>query len=417
MDQISWKRKRSWSRCIVSPGCRLQSHGHLRTGDRLSLGTHSKQRRFRRRCHTVLTAFSPVGDHLRALSVRRSLSQPARASEEISFARQTGLVCEVLQAASVRYCRSPPTPDAAPANKPAHGGARRHAGPCQHWSQPTNSVGRRQKIIKIIINQRRATTSSTPTLYHSCLGSYFQQLIFAHCPHQLRPPTRRNFLRKSDCLSLRRIAGTECDILPIPINYWSRDVGQWISSVTWREPVICFATVTFTSANAAPVFHAHSVLAQETAASAFFCRAGQTVGSGHAGGTSTCASTAYPSCPVVAQHERKRHHPRGNGRLTGPGELATFTLARTFRHRLSAVANSAFRDGTSFQSEVTTAVRIHQHSGVRRSPNHNTITHSALSSPLFQRFCVLTHTRSMAAAHDKRTDDWASPTHFHRCAH
>ena len=111
----------------------------------------------------------------------------SRASEEISFARQTGLVCEVLQAASVRYCRSPPTPDAAPANKPAHGGARRHAGPCQHWSQPTNSVGRRQKIIKIIISQRRETTSSTPTLYHSCLGSYFSssslptvRINFAH---------------------------------------------------------------------------------------------------------------------------------------------------------------------------------------------------------------------------------------------
>ena len=31
--------------------------------------------------------------------------------------------------------------------------------------------------------------------------------------------------------------------------------------------------------------------------------------------------------------------------------------------------------------------------------------------------CVLTHTRSVAAAHDKRTDDWASPEHFHRYAH
>ena len=184
-----------------------------------------------------------------------------------------------------------------------------------------------------------------------------------------------------------------------------------------------FATVTFTSANAAPVFHAHSVLAQETAASAFFCRTGQTVGSGHAGGTSTCASTAYPGCPVVAQHERKRHHPRGNGRITGTGEFATFTLAKTFRHRLSAVANSAFRDGTSFQSEVTTAVRIHQHSGVRRSRNKQlfpTITQSLTvlcPALFFQKFCVLTHTRNMAAAHDKRTDDWASPTHFHRCAY
>ena len=35
----------------------------------------------------------------------------------------------------------------------------------------------------------------------------------------------------------------------------------------------------------------------------------------------------------------------------------------------------------------------------------------------FSRFRVLTHTRSMAAARDKRTDDWASPGHFHRYAH
>ena len=40
----------------------------------------------------------------------------------------------------------------------------------------------------------------------------------------------------------------------------------------------------------------------------------------------------------------------------------------------------------------------------------------ALSLSL-SRFCVPTHTRSMAAAHDKRTDGWASPGHFQRYAH
>ena len=46
-------------------------HGHLRTGDRLSLDTDSKQRRAWRRCHTVLTAFSAARDHLP--TARRSL--------------------------------------------------------------------------------------------------------------------------------------------------------------------------------------------------------------------------------------------------------------------------------------------------------------------------------------------------------
>ena len=42
-----------------------------------------------------------------------------------------------------------------------------------------------------------------------------QELIFVHCSHQPRSPIRRNFVYKADWLSLRGIAGTECDTLPI----------------------------------------------------------------------------------------------------------------------------------------------------------------------------------------------------------
>ena len=156
--------------------------------------------------------------------------------------------------------------------------------------------------------------------------------------------------------------------------------------------------------------------------------AGQTVGRVHTGATSTSVSTASPGCPVVAQLERKRHHPRGDGRMTGPGRLASnHALSRTLRHRLSAVANTAHR----LASEVSTAVRINQRRGARVSRNkqlfpsfpHATILSVCCTTKqsftvlcpalFFSRFCVLTHTRSMAAAHDTRTDDWASPKHFH----
>ena len=84
--------------------------------------------------------------------------------------------------------------------------------------------------------------------------------------------------------------------------------------------------------------------------------------------------------------------------------------------------------------DVSAAVRINKHSGVRVSRKKQffpslphaiilsvccttTRTFTVLCPALFFfRFCVLTHTRSMAAAHDKRTDDWASPEHFHRYA-
>ena len=132
--------------------------------------------------------------------------------------------------------------------------------------------------------------------------------------------------------------------------------------------------------------------------------------------------------------------------LPGSGRFATYPLANTSRHRLSAAANSgnraALRDGTSCPSEVPTALRINQHSGVR-VPRNKQLFSSPLLSPLllppsphvpqrappqrnhsqcfcpaffFSRFCVFARTRSLAAPQDKRADDWASPNHFHRHA-
>ena len=92
------KEKKLDRRCIVSPGSRLQFHGHLRTGDRLCLGADSKQRQTRRRCHTVLSAYSAAGDYLRAMSVRL----------------RGNLLCRADW-----LCLRPP--DAAPANKPSSG--------------------------------------------------------------------------------------------------------------------------------------------------------------------------------------------------------------------------------------------------------------------------------------------------------
>ena len=380
-----------------------------------SLGTDSRQRRARRRCHTVLAA----GDYLRALSARRSCFHKSLVQSRLALS-------EVPQAARVRSCRiekSPPTPDAAPAKTPAEGSAPRRAGPCQHRSQSTNSVGSQQK------NQQDNSQERRNDEFHADVVPFLprfllQELIFAHCPDQPRRPIRGKFLTKSDWLSLRGIAGTECDILPIRIiaNHRPRGVGKWISSVKWSAPVICSPL----SHSLQPTQHLCLLRAQR-------------FGSGNSSNSSLMSGPAKPwevdtqerrrraraRCPVVAQHERKRHHPRGNGRITTPARFATYPLARTFRHRLSAVANSAtrtaLRDGTSCSSEVPTAVRINQHSGVRVSRSMQlfpslphaiiltvccatTQTFTVLCPALFfSRFCVLTHTRSMAAPKETRT--------------
>ena len=138
---------------------------------------------------------------------------------------------------------------------------------------------------------------------------------------------------------------------------------------------------------------------------------------------------------MVTKHERKGHDCGGNGRFARPGRFTTYSLARTIRRRLPVITYSAnraaLRDCASCPSEVP-IVRIKQHSGVRVSQNKQpfpSLPHAIISSmcrattqtitvtcpaPLSLKtlFSVSTHTRSMAAAQDKRTDGWASPVHF-----
>ena len=180
---------------------------------------------------------------------------------------------------------------------------------------------------------------------------------------------------------------------------------------------------------------ARSVLAQKTAA-ALLCRGPPNSGKWtHRRGVD---EREHCSSRLPCGHQARTKETSSSRRWQNY-QTWTIHLQRAFRHRLSAVANSAnraaLRDGTSCPSEVSTVVRINQHSGVRVSGNMQpfpslphaiilsvccTTTH-AFSVPfpalLVSRFCVLTHTRVMAAAHDKRTDDGASPENVHPYAH
>ena len=63
---------------------------------------------------------------------------------------------------------------------------------------------------------------------------------------------------------------------------------------------------------------ARSVLAQETAA-ALLCRGPPNSGKW----THRRGVDEREHCPVVTKHERKRHHPRGDGRITRPGRFTS----------------------------------------------------------------------------------------------
>ena len=191
------------------------------------------------------------------------------------------------RARSYQFGRSLPTLDAAPANKPAQG-------------RPTAP----EPVNKFCWQPRRKSPRS------SARERGFEETS--------RTKPQRNRRHR-----VRHLADPDHGQLLIAWC-WQMDL--------FRDDVECtshlFATVTFTSA--------HTALMSSTLA-AFWLRkqqqqlsyvgAGQTVGSGHTRATSTSASTAYPSCPVVSKHERKRHHPRGDGRMTRLG-LSTSQLAR-----------------------------------------------------------------------------------------
>ena len=175
-------------------------------GIRSRTTTNSKQARCR---------FSSV--FCRRLSSLSAHTCPSHASEEMSCAERIGFLWEGLQVASVRSFRiekSPPTQSAASAYRPAQGSAPRRAGPCRHRSQSTNFVGNRQRASKTVFDRSGKATNSTHTLCRSSRGS---------CSRSLSLPTVRiSFVHPSedifcaaDWLSLRGIAGAECDILPI----------------------------------------------------------------------------------------------------------------------------------------------------------------------------------------------------------
>ena len=85
VQQVTEKEEQLDSRCILPHGHRLR----WRTGIRASLATAPTRRWTRRRRHTILTAFSPAGDHLPAQPVRRCLSPSAVPPGESSV--QNGL--------------------------------------------------------------------------------------------------------------------------------------------------------------------------------------------------------------------------------------------------------------------------------------------------------------------------------------
>ena len=166
VDQMPWKRRRSWTADAV---CRLDADC-VPVGDseqEIDFPWALIQRRTRRRCHTVLTAFSVAGEYLRALSVRRSLSQQAAPSGKPSV--QDGL------ASSVRCCRyrmRDPTDSRT-----------RHLSPVQRVR--TSQLGERPTLHRLLpapepdtITQREGATNSTPTLCHSSHGSYFGSSSF-----------------------------------------------------------------------------------------------------------------------------------------------------------------------------------------------------------------------------------------------
>ena len=254
-----------------------------------------------------------------------------------------------------------------------------------------------------------------------------QELIFAHCPYQPPRPIRWNFLTKSDWLSLRRIADTDCVILPIQIIANESPLRRGKHQLSVRH------SDTHLSQHCTDISHARSVSVQETAVTVVLCR-GQPSRGRHTGATSSntqhCLSR-LPCCLAVSQHERtRRHHLRGNGRNSRPRRLATFPLARGSRYRLPAVANSADprrhqlfqrnplrRKGQpTLRREKQPALRIspvrqHLIFAPHHGTNHHNFTH--LLSPL----SLKTRTRSMAALQDKRADAWASPKQFHQYAH
>ena len=186
-----------------------------------------------------------------------------------------------------------------------------------------------------------------------------QDLIFAHCPYQPPRPIRWNFLTKFDWLSLRRIADTECVILPIQIIANESPLRRGKHQLSVRH------SDTHLGRHFTDISHARSVSVQETAVTVLLCR-GQPSRGRHTGATSSSASTAYPGCLVALRFPSMNE--RDDIILEAMAEIPDLDDSPPSRwpgdpdtdYQLSPT--QPIRDGTSYSSEIPCAVRANQHS-------------------------------------------------------
>ena len=179
---------------VASPECRPQLHGHLRTGDRLSLGTDSKQRltKMPHRSYRVFCC-----RRLSSRNVRATIFiSTSRASEEI-LCRADWLCLRCLAS-----CECAILPIREIATYSRCGGSReRPTARCSLQApEPVNTFcwqpAESQQHNRPDGRDDESDVAAGPFLPLFLL----QELIFAHCPHQPRSPIRGNFLFKPDWL-------------------------------------------------------------------------------------------------------------------------------------------------------------------------------------------------------------------------
>ena len=356
------------------------------------MGTDSKQRRARRRCHTGSYRFS---------------AQPAAASWDSG-------AYGLASARSYQFERSPPTPDAATTT--GQWSASRRVDPSRHRSQPTNFYWQPSENHQDHQPERRNDefdADAVPFLPQFL----FQELIFAHPIEEISSTNPTGSLsQRNHRHRVRHLADPDHSQLLIAWC-WQMDLFRDVECTSHL-----FATVTFTSANTALV---SSTLAafwpRKQQQQLSYVGSGQTVGSGHTGATSTNASTAYTGLPsmnerdiileAVAELPDLDDSPPTT-RWPGPSD--------TDNQQPTTQPIAALRDGTNCPRSlhcVTSGVRVSRNKMLFPSFPHAIIlsvcctasqTFTVVRPALFlSRFCVLTQTHSTAAAHDTRTDCWA----------
>ena len=147
-----------------------------------------------------------------------------------------------------------------------------------------------------------------------------QELIFAHCPVPALPSHSWEFSHQI------RLALSQGNRRHRVRHLADPDHGQLLIARWWPlnpshdvQITSCLsATLTLTSSNTALISFTLAVLVQETVATVLLCRKPAKPW------RLTHKSEPFLSRqPLVAQHERTRHHPRGNGRTSRHRRLAT----------------------------------------------------------------------------------------------